>query len=115
VFPSDRLKRKEFTCRCGCGSDTVDAELLVVLNTLREDFAAPVNIVSGTRCEQHNKNVGGSPKSQHLKSKAADIKVTGVPLKDVYEYLTRMYPDRYGIGLYDSFIHVDVRQNKTRW
>lgn len=110
------FSREEFECKCGeCGQDTVDAELLKVLTDLRVYFGAPVYINSANRCEEHNKKVGGSPRSQHLTSKAADIRVKGHPPLEVYKYLDKEYPDTYGIGLYRSFVHIDVREGKSRW
>ena len=70
---------------------------------------------SGVRCEKHNKAVGGAPKSQHVLKNAADIKVRGVKPEVVQAYLIKKYPDSLGIGLYNSFVHVDVRPWKARW
>jgi uncharacterized protein YcbK (DUF882 family) len=107
--------RKEFECKCGCGMDTVDAELLEVLTDLREHYGQPVYIISGNRCETYNKKIGGARKSQHLHSKAADIFVKDVLPTAVYEYLNRKYPDTYGLGMSTKFTHVDVRSPKARW
>ena len=108
------FERSDFTCKCGCGKDQVDAELLYVLVDLRNALG-PVAITSANRCTAHNARVGGGKRSQHLYSKAADIKVTGVKPSEVHTYLTTRYPDKYGIGLYNSFIHIDVRASKARW
>lgn len=109
------FKRKEFACRCGCGTSTVDAELLQVVTDVREHFGAPVVITSGHRCSKHNANVGGAKNSMHLTGKAADIKVTGVSPMEVRAYLCNKYTDKYGIGAYPTFTHIDVRGNKARW
>lgn len=112
---SSYFDRSEFACQCGCGFDTVDAELIVVLTALREHFNTPVTITSASRCAKHNANVGGSPKSQHLLGRAADIVVKDVSPSEVYDYLDSTYPDQYGMGKYDSFTHIDTRGVKTRW
>ena len=109
------FKRSEFACKDGCGSDTVDAELLHVLHELRHLYNTPVRITSGHRCARQNADVGGAGGSQHLQGKAADIKVDGVEPQDVYEYLCQRYPDKYGIGNYKRWTHIDVRSNKARW
>lgn len=109
------FKRKEFACRCGCGTSTVDAELLQVVTDVREHFGVPVVITSGHRCAKHNANVGGAKNSMHLTGKAADIKVTGIGPMEVRAYLCNKYPDKYGIGAYPTFTHIDVRDNKARW
>ncbi len=112
---SKHFKRSEFACSCGCGTSTVDAELITVLEDVREHFGRPVKINSGHRCVENNKRVGGKVKSVHLTGKAADIVVKGINPSLVYEYLDSKYSDQYGIGQYDSFTHVDVRDYRARW
>ncbi|ENB1362047.1 DUF882 domain-containing protein [Salmonella enterica] len=112
---SKYFKRKEFSCRCGCGQDTVDAELLAILEDVREHFGKPVIINSANRCPTHNKSVGGASKSVHLTGKAADIVVKGVAPDIVHAYLTAKYSGKYGIGKYKTFTHVDSRSKESRW
>lgn len=109
------FKRSEFACRCGCGTSTVDAELLEVITDVREHFGKPVIINSGHRCAAHNAKVGGAKNSVHLTGKAADIRIKGVTPVAVYDYLINKYQDKYGMGLYVSFTHIDVRDGKARW
>lgn len=112
---SAHFVRREFACQCGCGADDVCAELLRVLEELRTQFNAPVIITSGRRCVNHNRRCGGAPESQHLSGNAADIRVKGVTPLRVADYLNRTYPDRYGLGRYKNFTHIDVRPAKARW
>lgn len=109
------FKRKEFACRCGCGTSTVDAELLQVVTDVREHFDLPVVVNSGHRCAKHNASVGGAKNSVHMTGKAADIKVSSIHPSVVADYLEKKYPDKYGIGRYKSFTHIDVRDVKARW
>ena len=109
------FKREEFECQCGCGFDTVDAELLDVLDTVRAHLNAPVKINSACRCTAHNKSVGGSLTSQHTKGRAADIVVKGIDPEIVYQFLNDNYANKYGIGKYDTFTHYDIRKKKARW
>lgn len=46
-----------------------------VLEPLREQIRAPVQISSGYRCPELNRMVGGSANSQHMTGEAADIPV----------------------------------------
>lgn len=107
--------RAEFACKCGCGFDTADAELVFVLDEIRSHFNAPVIITSGCRCVKHNKAVGGAVNSYHLRGQAADIQVFGIRPDTVFEYLTNKYNDQYGIGLYTSWCHIDIRPKRSRW
>ena len=113
---SKHFNRSEFRCKgteCGCTQDTVDAELLAILEQVREHFNAPVTISSGNRCEEHNRNIRGSKYSQHLLSRAADITVKGVPASKVYAWLDNTHTG--GLGKYNSFTHIDTRAIKARW
>lgn len=112
---SAHFSRREFACKCGCGYDTVDVQLLEACEAVRQHFGAPVTITSGCRCGAHNARVGGSPKSQHLLGRAADIVVQGVPPSEVAKYLDRTFPGRYGIGRYPTFTHIDTRGTAARW
>ena len=112
---SPHFTRREFTCRCGCGLADVSPELITVLEHVREQFGVPVIVTSGHRCPTHNSKVGGARNSQHLNGTAADIKVTGVAPADVAAWLEENYPNRYGVGRYVTFTHIDVRPQPARW
>ena len=111
---SEHFSRWEFKCP-DCDFDVVDKELLQVLEWVRIRFGKRVTINSACRCEKHNKKVGGSPKSQHLFGKAADIVVEDVIPLEVYDFLATAYFDCYGIGNYPDFTHIDVRRARARW
>lgn len=112
---SAHFNRSEFACQCGCGFDTVDVELIETLETVRQYFMSPVTITSGCRCVPHNVKIGGSYDSQHTKGRAADFKVQGKTPQEVHDFLCRTYPNQYGVGIYDSWIHFDSRTEKARW
>ena len=110
---SQYFKRKEFTCRCGCGFDTVDFELVEILEKVREHFDKPVTINSGCRCDTYNTVVGGKPGSQHRNGRAADIVVKDIDPSLVYELVDNLGVG--GLGKYKSFTHIDTRSGHARW
>lgn len=113
---SKNFSRHEFACNCGCGYDTVDKELVDILQDVRDHFGAAVTVTSGCRCEAYNAKVGGSPGSQHRLGRAADIVVDGVAPAAVHEYLAGKISGRFGLGSYATFTHVDTRSNgPARW
>lgn len=113
---SKNFSRAEFKCHCGkCDYDTVDAELVSVLQSLREYFKSPIKITSGNRCPEHNASIGGSKNSYHIRGRAADIRIEGVEPVIVQDYLKSVYSGKYGIGSYAIFTHIDTRTKKGRW
>jgi uncharacterized protein YcbK (DUF882 family) len=113
---SKNFTRAEFKCQCGnCDYDTVDTELITVLQSLREYFSAPVKITSGNRCPEHNAKIGGAKSSYHIRGRAADIQVEGVSPVIVQDYLKASYPSKFGIGSYSLFTHIDTRTKAGRW
>ena len=112
---SEHFNSAEFACKDGCGASEVKPELIGILEDVRAHFGKPVVIFSGRRCENHNRKVGGAPKSQHLFGTAADISVKDTLPKVVADYLEGKYPGSYGIGRYKTFTHIDVRNYKARW
>jgi uncharacterized protein YcbK (DUF882 family) len=110
---SEHFSRSEFSCACGCGRDTVDAALLTILEKIRTHFDRPVHITSGHRCEDYNRQVGGSSNSQHLHGRAADIVVQGIPASLVQELCEDLNVP--GLGKYETFTHIDTRSGHARW
>ena len=109
------FNRSEFMCKCGnCTRIAVDHELILELEKVRSHYGQPIKITSGNRCVAHNRAVGGAPRSRHLLSIAADFKVLTIPAKEVYKLLDNWNPYRFGIILYPTWVHLDVRQTKYR-
>lgn len=109
---SPHFSRDEFTCKCGCGFNTVDTQMLRLLEKIRTYFNAPVIVNSGCRCTEYNHKVGGAEKSQHLIGRAADITVGSVSPRDVADYAESIGVP--GIGRYETFTHLDSRNSTWR-
>ena len=111
---STNFRVREFACQDGSDPIFIDSELVSVLQKIRNHFGKAVTITSAYRTPKHNKTVGGTTYSQHLYGKAADIKVQGLAPKDVAKYAETLL-DEGGIGIYNTFTHIDVRSTKSRW
>jgi len=113
---SKHFSKSEFECKCGCGEEfEVDKELLILLDNIREMIGTPITVTSGYRCKKHNDSVGSNERSQHRKGTAADLVVDEVPptvIANIAEYLLL---ESGGIGRYETFTHVDVRDGSARW
>ena len=83
------------------------------LEELRRELGQAIIINSGFRCTDHNKEVGGKEDSWHLRF-ATDIRPEdGKLLHQVYKIA--LAQEWGGIGLYDSFVHLDCRPVPARW
>lgn len=119
-FLSAHFRRREFACRCGCGfglgDGDVDPGLVRALEDLRFLAGRPVKVNSACRCSAHNARQGGKAASQHLKGKAADVKINGLSPKEVARLAERVAGFRDGgIGVYAWGVHLDVRGQRARW
>ena len=81
------FKESEFTCKCGCGLNNMNLKVIKIADKVREHFGSPAIVTSGTRCQKHNKEVGGVSNSRHLQGKAIDMYVKGVNGGDLLAYL----------------------------
>lgn len=112
---SANFRVSEFACRDGTDTVFISADLVEVLQKIREHFGRAVVINSGYRTEPYNKKVGGAAYSQHKYGTAADITVGGVTPREVAAYAEAVLAGRGGVGLYRDFTHVDVRARRSRW
>ena len=113
---SPHFKVREFACRDGSDPVFVAPRLVEVLEAVRTHFGAPITVTSGYRTVSYNRTVSGSSAaSQHCNGLAADIQVAGVSPAAVADYAGQLLPGTGGIGLYGSFVHIDVRPGPSRW
>lgn len=106
------FKKEELVCK-HCGEYKTVSDAFTRLNQLRELDGKPMILTSAYRCEEYNKEIGGAKKSYHVKGMAFDIRLDGRDIKKLAK-LARSVGFN-GIGTYDTFIHVDTRENKASW
>lgn len=112
---SANFKVKEFKCNDGTDTVFIAPSLVELLQEARTYFKAPITINSAYRTDSYNTKVGGAAYSQHKYGTAADIVVKGKTPKTVYDWFDKKLGNTGGVGLYKSFVHVDVREVKARW
>ena len=117
------FKIQEFECKGGCDMPLEVYENIIKLASqlqfLRDYTGRPITINSAYRCPDHNAKVGGSKTSQHLLGKAADITIQSLKPAEVYSLIEDLIDMGHmlqgGLGLYDTFVHYDIRKTKARW
>lgn len=106
---------KEFRCKDNTDTIFVAPALVKLLQEAREYFKKPIIINSAYRTEPYNKKIGGAEYSQHKYGTAADVYISGIPVKTIYDWFDKKLGNSGGVGLYKKFVHVDVREVKARW
>ncbi|MEG1737724.1 MAG: D-Ala-D-Ala carboxypeptidase family metallohydrolase [Odoribacter sp.] len=84
-----------------------------LLDPVREAIGRPILINSGYRSPEHNRRVGGSPTSDHLRGLAADIRIAGLTgpgiKKLILPAITRLGLTFDQLIVYPRFVHLSYR------
>ncbi|MCC6006349.1 MAG: DUF882 domain-containing protein [Rhodobacteraceae bacterium] len=102
----------EIACR-GTGQLKLHPEALDKLQALRDRLGKPLIVRSAYRSPQHNRNVGGAPRSKHMDGTAFDIAMSNHD-PAAFEAAAREV-GFLGFGFYprSGFIHVDLGPART--
>lgn len=109
------FKAKEFACKDGSKVVLINTELVAALDEIRRRVGRPVYINSGYRTISHNRANGGATNSMHIYGCAADIRADKTSVADLHKLCEEIIGERGGVGLYSTFVHIDVRGFKARW
>ena len=89
------------------------------LQVIRDYIAKPIQINIAYRPYWWEKQRGRNGKSQHCLGKAADITVRGMSTKVLHQIILNLIKEgkivNGGLGLYQTFIHYDIRPYPARW
>ena len=108
---SPNFKIKEFACQDGSDTIVLHTDFVIdKLQKIRSHFNKPITINSAYRTPTHNRKVGGSSNSYHVKGRAFDIVVKGVTPNEVAKYAQSI--GIKGIIRYSWGVHVDSRAIK---
>lgn len=90
-----------------------------VLEAFRKAVGHPMALTSVYRSKAYNEAIGGAPRSQHMEFIAADFKVDGGGTTGQWAELLKKLRQQGafegGIGIYKTFVHVDVRGSRADW
>lgn len=112
---SENFRASEFDCPgTGCCTETpIDEKLVDCLQKIRDHFGKPI-VILAYRCPTHNaRTPNASPTSRHCMGMAADFHIDGIPCTEIAKFAESI--GIKGIGLYDDFVHIDTRNNKSFW
>lgn len=109
------FKPHEFDSSDLAGSGrNMDLQFVAGLDYVRRVVGVPMAINSGFRTEAHNKAVGGSPRSQHLLGRAADVPVLDAALRadmiDAANFIFKKSGNISRVFVYSNFLHFDRKE-----
>ncbi len=114
--PSAHLSWSELACRDRIRTpypldwrETRAVELAEAFEALRAAVGLPLVVLSAYRTRAYNRAVGGAPNSQHLQGRALDLAPPDGWSPIALLAVTQDIPAIRGLGLYDTFVHIDVR------
>ena len=108
-WPWKGFRPAEVACK-HCGELYLDGTAMDALQELRDSLGKPIIINSGHRCQAHNKAVGGTTNSQHLKI-AFDCRC---PRAEQAAFIAAAKAAGFtGIGRYQNFIHLDLGPKRS--
>lgn len=122
VFGNDKyFNSKEFTCKCTfstCVEQRINRKLIDDLISLRKMIGEPLIVTSGYRCTRYQEKIRNegvstvvAKKSTHELGDAADIKASRMNIATLVSFASKVFK---AIGTANTFIHVDLRDDKTR-
>ncbi len=91
---------------------------LWIADLARRQLGFSLTITSAYRSPDYNKAVGGAVRSQHLANTALDLIPSKGRVEQLYDQLIAMRKGgafKGGVGIYDSFVHVDTRGKNATW
>lgn len=108
---TENFSLREFQCPC-CKTVMLHPKLAASLQKLRCAWGRSVTVTSGYRCARRNAEVGGVPKSRHMRGLAADVAVPRAEHERFCElaraagfYKILAYPAR-------QFVHLEINDVK---
>ena len=117
------FKLKEFKCRDGTPvpEELMDNVKLLAKNlqVIRDYIKSPIRIISGYRTKKYNTRIGGARRSQHMLAKAGELRTSTHTPQELREVIVKLIKEgkimKGGVGLYNTFVHYDVRGRNARW
>lgn len=122
---SEHFNAYEFRCKCGKSHTIyINTDLINLLEIVRQKLnASKCVVVSGYRCSEHDKKVGGSGKGPHTKAEGADVefydeKDQKIPSKTVcllLEDMNHQFGVGYRSGNNEYETHIDLKNRGYKY
>lgn len=114
-FDDEALAQLDHIFRCKRTGEqrAVDPRLYETVSVIQDHFGKRIELVSGFRFQENET-------SRHFHASAADMRIEGVSIRELYDYAETLDTGGMGIGIYprSGFVHVDWRapgEPSYRW
>ena len=108
----------EAACPCGCGfgrhAEDINADLVALLEAVREEVGHPLFVNSWCRCPTHNTAVRGVDGSVHTLGQAADLRAIGGARKHGIQKAGFAH-GAMGVGIGENYVHLDVHDGSVKY
>lgn len=109
---SDNLNQKEIDCRCDrkeCHQTLIHEDVIQAFQATRDEYGYRLIVTSGFRCQDHNRDVHGSPSSFHTSGMAIDL--TAENIHELHDIAKRHFDT---VILYEkqNFIHCHLDRRR---
>jgi len=92
----------------------VDPAIKTIADRMARSLGTTITVNSGYRDRNYNASVGGASSSKHMYGKAMDLAYIGSNTADRQRMLVAAIESgAQGIGLYNSFMHIDLGPKRT--
>lgn len=111
------FKKSEFDCQ-QTGENSMTAEFMERLQTLRTLYGRPMTITSGYRSPRHSTEARKAQPGTHAQGIACDIGVQGADARDLVRLAIDLGFNGIGVSQKSGgarFIHLDIAARKAIW
>lgn len=110
------FRREDFRCKCGgkhCSGFPAEmaAQVVAIAEAAVDHFGGEIDperdLISGLRCPAHNEQEGGVAGSRHIRGKAIDLRLPGVPASALLAFV-KTQNIRYAYAINGTNVHFDI-------
>lgn len=117
--PSPHLSWAELMCHDGTDYPMIwrgerALYLADAFEALRTRVGHPLQVLSAYRTPEYNRAIGGAKLSQHVQGRALDLKPPDGWTPEELAAVAKDIPEIMGIGVYPTFVHIDIRPGLRR-
>jgi uncharacterized protein YcbK (DUF882 family) len=89
---------------------------LRIMQEAREHYGRPMTVTSGYRSLAYNRAIGSTDGSLHVQFRACDVSMQGITPRQLRDWFDlHAESGKLGLGLYNTFVHIDTRGTRARW